>query len=236
MRILKAAASGFASTAPIGVALMTAAALVAGREGALWIEGWAVVAACALVAVAAHVFMALRAHESLAVRQQGPVAAKAKRQPWWDIAALAVFLAYLIAFFAFIPLDVFRLHLAPPPTPAVTALGGLMILAGLTISHLAVIQNRFAAPTIHDQSATGQQVVDQGLYGHIRHPLYAGNLVTFAGMCLWLGSYPALIGVAGILIFTVIRIGMEEGYLRAHLPAYAGYAARVRSRLVPGVY
>ncbi len=234
MRIAKAAASGLASISPIAGALALSAGLLANQWA--WTQGWIFIFACAGVAVAAHVFMALRAPESLAVRQQGPVAGRGARQPLWDAAALIAFLGYLIAFVVFIPVDVFRLHLLPRPGWAVSMLGGLMGLAGLSISHLAVIQNRFAAPTIHDQSAGGQRVVDTGLYGHVRHPLYAGNLLAFTGMCLWLGSYAALFWVGGVFVFTVVRIAMEEGYLRANLPGYTDYVARVPSRLVPGLY
>ncbi|MDB5424114.1 MAG: hypothetical protein JWQ29_1530, partial [Phenylobacterium sp.] len=62
---------------------------------------------------------------------------------------------------------------------------------------------------------------------------YAGMLLIYAGMALWLGSYAALIGVSVFLFMTLARIVVEEGYLRKTLPAYAGYARGVRSRLIP---
>jgi protein-S-isoprenylcysteine O-methyltransferase Ste14 len=94
-------------------------------------------------------------------------------------------------------------------------------------------RNQFAAPTIHDQA--GQQVIDSGIYGLIRHPLYAGNLMLFAGGALWLGSTAAALATVAQLCATLWRIGMEEAYLRRTLPAYADYARRVRARLIPFV-
>jgi protein-S-isoprenylcysteine O-methyltransferase Ste14 len=98
---------------------------------------------------------------------------------------------------------------------------------------LAVAQNRYAAPTVQDQSGLGQEVVDTGLYGLIRHPLYAGNLLSWAGASLWLGSTAALLGVLGLVLFTVARIAVEEAELRRTLPGYEAYARRVRARLIP---
>jgi protein-S-isoprenylcysteine O-methyltransferase Ste14 len=101
------------------------------------------------------------------------------------------------------------------------------------IAQLAIAQNRYAAPTIHDQSAEGQQVIDTGLYGVVRHPLYAGLLLVYPGAALWLGSSAAAVASLGFLAMTLARIVIEERWLREHLPDYAAYARRVRGRLIP---
>ena len=142
---------------------------------------------------------------------------------------------FLLAWVAFIPFDVFALRLLPPPPALLSDLGLGLSVAGVAISQLAVAQNRFAAPTVQDQTATGQYVVDRGLYALIPHPLYAGNLMLFAGMILWLGSTAALAGLPVMVAFTYARIALEERELVARLPAYGDYARRVRSRLIPFV-
>jgi len=169
---------------------------------------------------------------SFEVRQQGFVA-RGKRQPLIDAVGLFVYLAFILTWLAFIPLDVFKLKLLPAPSDAVSVAGLMAAVAGLTASCVAIGQNPFAAPTIHDQSGSGQRVIDTGLYGLVRHPLYAGMLFLYAGMALWLGSYAALIGALGFLFFTLARIAIEEAWLREHLPEYAAYARRVRWRLIP---
>lgn len=198
-----------------------------------WPAGWAVVALVAAVAMGGSGWLAARRPRSFKVRRQGVVAAREKKQPIIDAVGSVAFFAYLISWFAFIPIDVFFLQLAPAPAWPWRLLGLLGAAAGLTVTQLAVAQNEFAAPTVQEQA--GQRVVDSGLYGVIRHPLYAGNLLTYSGIALWLGSLAALAGVVVILLFTVARIWVEEAYLRANLPGYLDYAARVRSRLIPFV-
>jgi len=161
------------------------------------------------------------------------VAVAEKRQPLID-AVGSVFYAFLIvAWVVFIPVDVFRLRLLAPPIHTVSAAGAVLVIVGLLVAYAAIAQNRFAAPTIHDQRPDGQQVIDTGLYAVVRHPFYAGLLLVYAGVALWLGSYAALIAASGFLILTLARIVIEEAYLRQSLPAYAGYARRVRGRLIP---
>jgi protein-S-isoprenylcysteine O-methyltransferase Ste14 len=139
----------------------------------------------------------------------------------------------MMVWFAFIPIDIFRLRLMPAPGVALSALGAAATIAGVVVAYAALAQNRFAAPTIHDQTSDGQRVIDTGLYAVVRHPFYAGLLLVYAGAALWLGSYAALIAASGFLVMTLARIVIEEAYLRQTLPAYAGYARRVRGRLIP---
>ena len=165
------------------------------------------------------------------MRRQGIVAARGKRQPLIDAVGSVFYAVYMAAWFAFIPLDVLRLRLLPTPPWAIEAAGGIAVIAGVVVSYVAIGQNRFAAPTIYDQS--GQQVIDTGLYALVRHPFYAGMLLVYAGWALWLGSYAALIGASVFLVLTLARIVIEEAWLRKALPDYADYARRVRGRLVP---
>jgi len=79
-------------------------------------------------------------------------------------------------------------------------------------------------------------VIDTGPYAYVRHPGYVG----FAGWLLstpillasaWTFA-PALLTVAGL----VIRTALEDRTLHAELPGYPEYAARVRFRLIPGIW
>ena len=76
-------------------------------------------------------------------------------------------------------------------------------------------------------------MIQSGLYGVVRQPLYAGLLLVYPGTALWLGSYAAALASVGFLVMTLARIVIEERYLRKQLPGYADYATRVRARLVP---
>jgi protein-S-isoprenylcysteine O-methyltransferase Ste14 len=207
--------------------------LTAGLFGGVWTwpRAWTFLAVFGLASMCASALLATFAPASFQVRQQGMVANREKRQPLIDALGLLFYAGCLAGWLAFIPLDVFRFRLLPPPGTAVAAMGGAAALSGLAMSYLAIAQNRFAAPTIHDQA--GQRLIDTGLYGVVRHPFYAGMLLVYAGSALWLGSYAAAIGSAAFLAMTLARIVIEEAHLRRALPDYADYARRVRGRLIP---
>jgi protein-S-isoprenylcysteine O-methyltransferase Ste14 len=70
----------------------------------------------------------------------------------------------------------------------------------------------------------------------VRHPGYAGNIVSLLGIVLALGSLWTLIPMAAALIIAVIRTSLEDQTLQEELPGYEEYAQRVRHRLIPWVY
>lgn len=202
----------------------------------IWPAGLALVAVSAAVQLTSKIALAIWRPAHFRVRQQGVVAAKDRGQPVADAVGSAMLVGFAIAWTAFIPLDVFRLHFLPPPPAWLAWAGGAMALAGSAVTTLAVWENRFATPNVQDQTARGQQVVDTGVYGLVRHPIYLGYALLVGGEALWLGSVTAaLIGVGVYLASTCWRIAIEERDLRARLPAYAAYARRVRGRLIPFV-
>jgi protein-S-isoprenylcysteine O-methyltransferase Ste14 len=96
--------------------------------------------------------------------------------------------------------------------------------------------NPFFSAVVRIQRERGHRVVSRGPYAFVRHPGYAGPLLAHVCLPLALGSLwgllPALAGCACL----VLRIGFEEGVLRAELAGYAEYAQRVRWRLLPYVW
>ena len=111
----------------------------------------------------------------------------------------------------------------------------LAALAGL-LTFQAMAVNRFFSATVRIQSDRGHHVVDTGPYRKVRHPGYTGMILFHLGIPLLLGSWWALIpgGVCGALF--VIRTALEDRTLRAELPGYAEYAARVPKRLLPLIW
>jgi len=222
--------SGMRSMLPIAAPLLVSAALVRDR-GEVALRTVVLVVLCTAVVTAAQVMMALARPASLAIRQTRALGAQG--QPIIDTIGLAVFLAYVIGWLAFLPLDAARLHLLPEPPRWAAALGLLVAGLGCALGRRAIWDNAFAAPAVQKQP--GQTVVSTGAYAVIRHPLYTGNLLLFAGGSLWIGSLAGLLGVVVILAFTVARILVEERLLRETLPGYAAYTRTVRARLIPFV-
>jgi protein-S-isoprenylcysteine O-methyltransferase Ste14 len=232
--MLRGLAAGLAQAALLAVLLLGPAGLVPGGTW-VWARGLWFVGVYGAITVVSTAGLAALKPANFEVRQEGVVAARGKQQPWLDAVGSAALVVFACAWLAFIPLDVFRLHLLPAPGEAAMALGGASALVGAAIINLAVWQNRFATPNLQDQSGRGQQVIDSGVYGLIRHPIYSGNFWLFGGLSVWLGSYAALAGLIVLAIATAARIAMEERHLLASLPGYADYARRVRGRLIPYV-
>jgi protein-S-isoprenylcysteine O-methyltransferase Ste14 len=159
-----------------------------------------------------------------------------KGQPVADrIVLLALLVAFLVLIVS-IPLDVFRFHFMSQPGPLVSWLGLVLFIAGWWIMSLAMKENTFAAPVVRHQAERHQIVVDSGVYAVVRHPMYVGGLLLFVGMPLWLESYAASVLAIVPIGLIIVRITIEERLLCRELPGYTAYTAKVRYRLLPGLW
>ena len=184
--------------------------------------------------VSVSVFVLARfAPQGLEARLAAPVD---RTQPRGDVVASALLFSSIAAWWVFIPFDVFRLELLPPPSLLVSALGAVVSVGGLGIIILTIYQNAYVMPIVKEQSDRGQVLVDSGLYGRIRHPMYTGMLLWLLGLALWLESTAAALAVALMFPSIWLRIRVEEQTLAENLPGYAEYMARVRYRLFPRVW
>jgi protein-S-isoprenylcysteine O-methyltransferase Ste14 len=169
----------------------------------------------------------------LAERSRSPLQ---RGQPVADKLLVIGFVVIFPAYIAFIPLDVFRLHVLAKPQLAVSSLGLLLAISGWWIVSLAFRENAFAAAIVKPQEESGQTVVDTGVYGIVRHPLYSGVILILIGIALWLESLAAAIASIVPIALIVLRVLVEEDFLRRRLSAYNAYAQRVERRLIPLVW
>ena len=95
-------------------------------------------------------------------------------------------------------------------------------------------ENEYLSRTIEVQEH--QTVVDTGLYGIVRHPMYAATLLLFPAMPLILGSPLSFCILLRYIPIIVKRIRNEEAGLEKGLEGYAEYKTRVKYRLFPGVW
>ena len=95
-------------------------------------------------------------------------------------------------------------------------------------------ENAYLSRTIKVEE--GQTVVDSGLYGIVRHPMYAVTVLLFLMMPLVLGSWFALIPFAFYPVIITIRLLDEEKLLTRELPGYAEYKKKVKYRLIPFIW
>lgn len=110
----------------------------------------------------------------------------------------------------------------------------LVFLLGYVLYAEVLRENVWLSRTVEVQE--GQTLVDTGLYGVVRHPMYMSTLLLFLAMPLVLGSPPSL--AVSLLYVPIIagRIRGEEALLTEELAGYADYCKRVRWRLVPFVW
>jgi protein-S-isoprenylcysteine O-methyltransferase Ste14 len=157
-------------------------------------------------------------------------------QPRADKILMPILLVAFVGWLVFIPLDVFRLRLLGRPGPLVSSLGLVLVFVGWWLEALAMRENPFAIAVVRHQPERHQTVIDSGIYGVVRHPMYAGAIPLFVGMALWLESYAGVVLAAVPSAVLVVRTLIEERLLRRELQGYAAYAGRVRYRLIPLVW
>lgn len=145
---------------------------------------------------------------------------------------------WVIAQFALIAL-VLAAVVVPPgwPEGARGALSGLGALLAVCGGALAVWAARSLGPALtpFPRPAAAGELVETGPYRFVRHPIYAGGILFFAGWSLYAGPVALALTVA-LSVLWALKAGVEERQLVAHYPAYAAFCHRVRRRLVPGVY
>lgn len=95
-------------------------------------------------------------------------------------------------------------------------------------------ENAFLSRTIEVQE--NQTVVDTGLYGIVRHPMYAVTLLLFLSMPFVLGSVLSFLCFLPYPFLIAKRLLNEEAFLEMELPGYPEYKKKVKYRLIPGIW
>jgi protein-S-isoprenylcysteine O-methyltransferase Ste14 len=110
------------------------------------------------------------------------------------------------------------------------------ILLGFVLSSYAFIENRFFSGTVRIQADRGHQVVSSGPYHWMRHPGYAGGLLTYLATPLLLDSSWTFLPIVFLVLLVVIRTYLEDRYLQDQLAGYRDYMKQVPYRLLPGIW
>lgn len=116
----------------------------------------------------------------------------------------------------------------------VTVTASALFLASYALYAEVMRENAYLSRTIRVEE--GQKVVDTGLYGIVRHPMYAATVVLFLMIPIVLGSWYALLVFALYPAIIVIRLKDEELLLSRELQGYQEYKEKVRYRLIPFVW
>jgi protein-S-isoprenylcysteine O-methyltransferase Ste14 len=118
---------------------------------------------------------------------------------------------------------------------SVTTVVGVMLgLAGLALALRGLVDLRGALTPL-PRPRDGAELVETGVYGLVRHPVYGGLVIAASGWGLFTASLVALATAALLLGFFRLKSSREEAWLRERYPGYEAYAARTR-RMLPGIY
>ena len=116
----------------------------------------------------------------------------------------------------------------------VTVIGTVLFLASYVLYGEVLRENTYLSRTVEVQE--GQKVIDTGLYGIVRHPMYMAVVILFLSMPLVLGSLVSFVIMLGCIPILVKRIRNEEKGLEEGLPGYREYKQKVKYRLVPFIW
>jgi protein-S-isoprenylcysteine O-methyltransferase Ste14 len=161
-----------------------------------------------------------------------------KQQPWWKGRRGEWYVGMQTVLFGLVIFGPTGSSALPPwPGPlaaatgslglALVAVGGLMAVAAA----LKLGPNLTPLPHPKDDCA----LVDSGLYGLVRHPIYCGLILAAFGWALYVQGWLTLAWALVLLVFFDIKSRREEAWLLARFPAYADYRRRVR-KLIPFIY
>lgn len=121
-----------------------------------------------------------------------------------------------------------------PRRPGLTAAGAaLMVAGGLTALAGTLALGRRLTP--FPRPGENSDLVQGGIYGLVRHPLYCSVILASVGWGLFQNSWPSVVASAALALFLDAKARREERWLRDQFLEYPEYQARVR-RFVPWVY
>lgn len=110
----------------------------------------------------------------------------------------------------------------------------VIFLLGYILYAEVLRENPYLSRTIETQE--NQEVIDKGLYGVIRHPMYTATLILFLTMPIILGSLYSFIIFLAYPLIIAIRIKSEEKFLEKELIGYCEYKKKVKYRLIPFIW
>jgi protein-S-isoprenylcysteine O-methyltransferase Ste14 len=116
----------------------------------------------------------------------------------------------------------------------VILISSVLVVGGFVLLVFVMRENSYASRVVEIQE--DQKLIDTGLYGIVRHPMYLAFLKVFVFAAMVLGSWYALIPALCIPILVTLRIRDEEKHLLAGLKGYDDYIKKVRFRLIPFVW
>lgn len=191
-----------------------------------YLNGWLFIGLLFVPMLILGVVLLIKAPELLEKR----ISVKEKQNTQKGVVAVSGLL--FVAGFVVAGLD-FRFVWSEVPIWVVIA-SSVILLISYALYAEVMRENAYLSRTVEVQE--NQKVIDTGLYGIVRHPMYAVTIWLFLSIPLVLGSWWALLCFAPYVVVIVVRILNEEKVLEAGLEGYTEYKKRVKYRLLPFIW
>ena len=198
-----------------------------------WMEGWVFTAIYIAGSLWIVVYLYLADPDLLNERFK---AGAQKGQSTFDHIIIMMIVAAYTTWYILMPLDAKRFHFSPEFPVWIKIVGAISVALMFVIFFFTFKENSFAAPVVKIQEERGQKVISSGVYGVVRHPLYAGGIFLFLGAPMLLGSLWGLIPGAALIVILAVRSISEEETLKRGLEGYDDYMKKVRWRFIPYIF
>ena len=205
--------------------------LAAGRLD--WWEAWAYVANALVILFVSRAILIIK-NPDLA-KERGEAAQKEGVKPWDKILMPLTAIFFPLISWVVAGLDD-RFAWSPDLPDSVQLIALAVISLGSLIGTWAMITNRFFSSHVRIQTDRGHTVINSGPYQIIRHPGYAGGIISWIAAPVFFSSHWLVIPTILAIFGSILRTKLEDKTLLDELPGYKEYAKKVPYRLIPGIW
>lgn len=209
--------------------LISGAILFGCAGGLNWPEAWIYLGVGILLGTVASVYVIRRNPEVINERGR-----RSKNTKTWDKVLGTFMFITLVLFIVIAGLD--ARYGWSQVSLWVKVLAFVAMVPGMILPYLAMLHNPFLATTVRIEEERGHRVATTGPYRWVRHPMYTGVILSWLAGPIFLGSWWAVVPAGVSVVVLIVRTVLEDRTLQKELQGYTDYAARVRYRLVPGVW
>jgi len=199
-----------------------------------WWEAWAYVAMTLVVLISSRARLIYK-NPDLAQERAASADQKEGVKPWDKILMPLTAIYLPLISWVVAGLDE-RFGWSPDLPDIIQVIALVVIFLGSLIGSWAMITNRFFSSHVRIQTDRGHTVVNTGPYRIVRHPGYAGGIISWLAAPVFFSSYWVIIPTILAAICSFLRTKLEDRTLQEELPGYKKYALEVPYRLVPGIW
>jgi protein-S-isoprenylcysteine O-methyltransferase Ste14 len=198
-----------------------------------WTEGWIFSGWFAVLCYTTIIYLYIKDPALLNERYKKP--GDGNQQVWDQLVVYGLVVGF-ITWIIIMPLDAKRYQWTAGFPLALKIAGGAELVLSFFFFFRSYADNTFLSPLVRVQEERKHQVVETGVYGFVRHPMYLAGILLFIGTPMLLGSIFGIIAGFAVTLLLVFRIRGEEKMLSKELEGYTEYKKKVKYRLIPYIW